>query len=179
MVRAVLVIIALGASSVASAQETGVASELERLAQTTPAEKQAYAQESVDEIVDEVRLVERMLETARRSGNADQIQCLNNRLVALRALLQVSSGAETAMGASITNQEAAKADHEFRKIAVAREKAQQLRAEADACLDSGLASDVGRTTTTVNGGTGSASDLVNPYSDLVFTFDPPEASPFM
>ena len=179
MVRASFVIFLLAVSSSASAQETGVASELERLAQTTPDEKKAYALESVDEITDEVRVVDRMLEAARRSGNADQIQCLNNRLVAMRALLQVSSGAETAMKAALGNAEGEKADHEFRKIAVAREKGQQLRAEADACVDSGQAGEIGRTTTTVNGGAGDSSDLVNPYVDLVFTFDPPEASPFM
>lgn len=179
MTRVALALLAFAVPLFAVAADTGVASDLERLAQTTPAEKKAYATESVDEITGEVKLVERALEAARRAGNAEQVTCVNNRLVALRALLQVSAGAESAMGQALDAENAPIAEHEFRKIAVAREKAQQLRAEADACADQGLGNVKGDATVTVNGGAGDASDLVNPYQDLVFTFDPPEASPFM
>ncbi len=82
-----------------------------------------------------VKAVSKMLEGARRESNVEHLQCLTNRLTAIRALVQVSETAEVAMKDALSAGESERADHEFRKIAVALTKTRQLLAEAERCMD--------------------------------------------
>lgn len=111
----------------------GVSGELERTASSTPAEKITYASNAVTEMTEAVKTVSGLLETARKKGDADVMQCLNNRLTALKALLQVSEAAQGSMKSALESNNSELADHEFRKIAVAIEKTRQLLAEAQRC----------------------------------------------
>ena len=178
---ALLLLCGLASAPQALAQETetGITTDLERLASTTPQEKMQYAVDGNEEMRQAIKEVSKMLEGTRREGDLTKLQCLNNRLTSIRALLQVSESAETAMKEALSAGEAERADHEFRKIAVARNKAQQLRAEADQCIsESGLKS--GQTVVKAE------QELTKPEDetedlpeDFDFGMDPPESSPFM
>lgn len=179
----VLALGALGFSPVASAQDTGVSGELVRSASASPEEKLAYALAANEEMRNASKSVSRLVEQARRDSNTNRLQCLTNRLTAIRSLLQVSESAEVAMKEALSNtadpRASERADHEFRKIAVARQKTSQLYAEAEQCMDdSGL--QPGETVVTVNGGVDSEGDDTEGVTTDVFDlgFDPPEASPF-
>ena len=186
MIRPMLIVgLVLGLGAVprlAFAQE-GVASELERTASTTPQEKVQYASTANQEMRDAVKHVTKLLDGARRESDVEGLQCLTNRLTSIRALLQVSEGAELAMKDALGSGEAEKANHEFRKIAVALSKSRQLMAEAERCAaqDTTLAS--GDSSIRVEGGIVG----VDPSEDTggldidVFEigFDPPDASPFL
>ena len=158
---------------------TGVSSEIERTSRSSPQDKLSYAEDSNFEIREGERQISRLLEQARRDGDIDAIECLISRVTSLRALLGVSQGAEGALRDAITAGEDAKADHEFRKIAVAVSKTRMLLAEAQRCaadqeLESG--------TTIVEWD----ENLVesdpfeeNQVSDFDISVDPPDVSPFL
>jgi len=164
---------------VATAQDapTGVSSEVERTASTSPQEKIAYAESSNNEIREAEKTISRLLEQARKDGDAEAIACLINKLTSVRALLQVSESAEASMRDAIAGGEEEKANHEFRKIAVAVSKTRQLLAEAQRCAaDQDLAP--GETYVDWEGGAdgGEFTDTLDTIDTII---DPPAVSPFL
>lgn len=167
------------ASAPAFAQETGISGELERTASTTSQEKMQYASDANNEMRDAVKRVSKLLEAARREQDVVKIQCLNNRLTSLRALLQVSEASEGALNDAIANGEDEKANHEFRKTAVALSKARQILAEAERCAGDAGAAD-GSTVVEVSGALTSDTDPTEGVAvdDSDIGYDPPDVSPF-
>lgn len=167
-------------SGPAFAQETGVTGELERIATTSPQEKIQYATNALVEMQTAVKSVTKLVEAARKEGDVEKLQCLNNRMTAIRALLQVSEAANTAMNTALESGQKDRADHEFRKIAVALDKTRQLVAEAERCT-SEAASKSGDTIIRVEGPLTEGGDdtAPTPFDELELGFDPPEASPYM
>ena len=163
----------------ARAQEVSdTASELERAASTTPAEKVAYAESANQEIRDGEKQISRLLEQARRESDAEAIECLLSRLTSVRALLQVSEGAEVSMRNAIAASNNEMANHEFRKIAVAVGKTRMLVAEAQRCashqeLESGTTL-LDWTTMLDEGDDG----LVDQTATTITNLEPPPVSPF-
>lgn len=166
-------------SAPALAQDpSGVSSEVERTANTTPAEKTDYAANAVEEIDDAEKHIDKLYKTAVDDGDAEAQECLLFRLTAVRALQSVSSRASTAMSEALAAGNTEKANHEFRKIAVAVSKTRMLRAEANKCV--------------ADGGTGADSTIVDwqsflqDYEDVFDPYDldvltdlvPPQASPY-
>lgn len=147
-------------SAPAAAQDpVGLTSELERTASATPQEKQAYAVAAKAEIADAAKQIARMLEAAKKDGDATAIQCITSRLTAVRALQTVCDNAEAAMITALSSGVLEKADHEFRRIAVALTKTRSLLAEAQRCsVDQAVAS--GDTVISVG-----ADDLIDPGED--------------
>ena len=66
-------------------------------------------------------------------GREVEVLCVNNKLSAVRALVQVAGSANAGMLDALDAGDADRAEHEFRKIGVALTKARQFQAEADAC----------------------------------------------
>ncbi|MFT4627792.1 MAG: hypothetical protein ACI8PZ_006479 [Myxococcota bacterium] len=166
----------------ALAQDGGIRSELERSASTSDDDKLDYAETARTEIADTLRSVTKALEGARREGDADKIQCLTSRLTSVRALQVVTDGAATSMRSAIENGEAEKADHEFRKIAVALGKTRMLSAEAQQC-DSGAGVQPGETVIELLSELLSDEEIVDlleqlELDQLQFGMDPPDVSPF-
>lgn len=177
---AAALLVGLGLVGIAVAQDpTGVTSDLERTASTTPQEKIAYAESSNQEIRDAEKQIARLLEQARKDGDGEAIECLVNRLTSVRALLQVSEGAEVAMKNAIAAGEEEKANHEFRKIAVAVGKTRMLLAEAQRCAsDQTLES--GTTLVDWESSGDFDDELPEPeITDFDIPADPPEVSPFL
>ena len=183
MTTRTLCFLALLAATPALAQDpggdpTGVSSELERTATTSPQEKIAYAETSNQEIRDAEKQVSRYLDQARKDGDAEAIECLVNRQTSVRALLQVSEQAEISMKDAIASGDDERANHEFRKIAVAVSKTRMLLAEAQRCAsDQQLQPGSTVTEWEVNG-----PDAVPPPTATLSTtgigITPPSISPF-
>ncbi len=129
--------LALGLTAVgvvAAQQPTGVVSELQRIANTTPEEKIAYADASNEEIAEAGKTIEKLAESAKRDGATPEvIQCLAQRLNAVRILGDVSLRSTAAMRESLAFKEIESADHEFRKIAIVLSKVRGLLGEAYTC----------------------------------------------
>lgn len=174
-----LLALVLGLGSPAFAQEPGVTGELERTATASPKEKIEYVERSLGEKRAAVKAVQKLLDDARRQGNAERVECLNERAPQLGALAQVTEMAQTSMKQALDSGQNERADHELRKVAVAVTKTRQLLLEAQACSDdAGLAS--GETRVSVSGGRGGEPDETDPLRIDVMEhgFDPPQQSPF-
>jgi DNA-binding phage protein len=158
---------------------TGVISDLERTATTTPAEKIAYAESSNQEIRDAEKQITRLLEQARKDSDAEAIECLQNRLTSVRALLQVSETAEVSMRDAIAAGAEEKANHEFRKIAVAVSKTRLLLAEAQRCA-SDQQVESGSTLVDWESALAEENDLDDlDIDDFDIGLDPPQRSPWL
>jgi hypothetical protein len=162
----------------AQAQEPGVVGELERVASTTPQEKIQYSADALEQMRNGIKSVTKLVETARRDGDVEKLQCVTNSLTSMRALLQVSEKASVQMQEALNGNNAALADHELRKIAVAKSRSDQLLAEAERCYTQQPA-DGEDTIVRVEGGVEGDDDVVTDFNDLDVGIDPPEASPFM
>lgn len=143
----------------------------------TPRQHLQYSEETVDEIKSGVRKVLKMVEQAQRDKDVLLLNCLNEKLAGLKALLRVAEQADTAVQEAYARENNDLAAHEFQKIVIARQQAQQLQVEADACVP-----EVG----TSYAGTGRWSSTGPEEDEDESKYDadpsgyerPPEASPF-
>jgi len=164
-----------------SMPETGVQGELERTAHTTPQEKVEYASTALSEIHDALREVTKLTETARKANEVGRLECLNTRLTSLRALQEVTETAQATMQSALQAGEIERADHELRKIAVARLKTRDLLAEAQQCVAPPEAMQSGQTKVVVEGGVPPTDDSLEqvPTDPFDLGMDPPNQSPFL
>jgi DNA-binding phage protein len=157
----------------------GVMSDLERTASTSPPEKIAYAETSNQEIRDAEKQISKLLDQARKDGDDEAIECLMNRLTSVRALLSVSEASEIAMKDALAAGLEEKADHEFRKIAVAISKTRMLLAESERCA-SDQTVESGTTLVDWESALSDEPDLpTDVITDWDVGLDPPEVTPFL
>jgi hypothetical protein len=107
------------------------------------------------------------------------MDCVTTALTAARALQQVADGAAVSMNTALEANQLDRADHEFRKIAIASGKSRQLLATGDQCASG---NDVRRANTSVEA-MSALSDVGDDTqaitADLLdLGFDPPDVSPF-
>jgi len=120
----------------AHAQGTDASGQLETAATTSPKEKIDFATGALTEMAAGEKTVRKMLEQAQKEGESadSRVVCLNNKLASIRALQEVSDGANRSMQESMAANQNELADFHFRKIAVALTKVRQFVAEAEACM---------------------------------------------
>ena len=131
--------VALGFAVVAHAQGVDATGQLEAAATTSPKEKLDFANASLQEMASAEKTVRKLLEQAEKEGASAtaKLQCLNNKLASIRALQEVSQGANGSMQEALAANQNELADFHFRKIAVAITKVRQFAAEAEACMGQG------------------------------------------
>ena len=179
-------------STSAWAQDSsGISSELERTASTTPAQKIDYAAASTTEIEEALGRVDRLVEDLQEDPTNGNLECVTVRQASIRALLSVSNTAENQMkqalgilagGDDPDQKERAvdKADHEFRKIAVAVSKTRMLLAEAQRCVGGeALADGEVSVDVLIDDDMSGAEDEPSDIGQTDVGFDPPDASPFI
>lgn len=113
-----------------------------------------------------LKLVLAKLEEARSSKDVVKLNCVNEKLTNIKGLLRISEQADVSLQESVARREEQAADHEFTKVAIARQKIEQLRAEAEQCVGL-LAFETGPTEVIVQ----EPSDL--PTLDPTTTVPPP------
>ena len=152
---------------------------LEQSVELNAAEKLRFAEKAVSEIQDGARRMSKAMEQAEKEKDPIKIQCISKKLSSTRALLEVSLSANARMKEAIQSGQMDRADHEFRKIAVALAKERQFLGEADACMGEG-GQDAGQTRVEVVGETPELVDVTEPLDDpgTDMGFDPPDTSPF-
>lgn len=163
-----------------AAEPTGVSSDLERTADTTPEEKLAYAAASNQEISDAMKAIEKMLEQTKAKGaeGADGVQCINNKKLSVSALAQVSTQAEAKMKSDLNSGAYDSADHEYRKIAVAITKSRVLLAEAQQCA-TGTQLESGTTLVDWESALQDNDQFLEPFiDDIAVDPIPPSVTPF-
>lgn len=158
----------------ASAQDPGAVGTVGQSATLSSKEKISLARSAITEISEIEGYVANLLAQAEPEQDVVKIQCLNKKLAAVRAIVQVSDSALTQMTEALANGEDARADYEFRKIQTAQSKARQFRAEADICVgDEGQP----ETRTTVDFQGAELEEVIEDGNTGIGT-DPPGVSPF-
>ena len=177
--KILLAVLFVGASS-AYAQDGGVSGELQRYAETSPAQKKQYVSDALSEMSDGLRQIERLSDTAKKKNDERETACIASRLTQMRALFQVTEMAQIALSEATAASNSDREDYEFRKTAVALSKSRQLRVEAEACVGQTKAKS-GETTLTVVGALEDDSDdLEAPDLNLLdLGVDPPLVSPYL
>ena len=100
----------------------------------TPRQRLDFSEDTVAEVKDAVKQVLKMVQVAEADKQVLLLNCLNEKLAGLKALLKVVEDADLAMQEALARENNDKAAHEFQKIDMARGQAQQLIVEAEACV---------------------------------------------
>jgi len=162
----------------AHAQGVDASGQLEAAATTSPKEKMDFAASAVAEMASGEKTVRKLLEQAQKEGESatSKVQCLNNKLASIRALQEVSNGANSAMQESLAANQNELADFHFRKIAVAVTKVRQFVAEAEACM--GQNGTTGGTESVDVSGDTLAENVDDYFYDIGDDIPAPDATPF-
>jgi alanyl-tRNA synthetase len=173
-----LFVVALASGAAYAQDTTDAAGQLESAAATTPKEKMDFATSAVAEMSASEKTVRKMLEQAQKEGEsaASKVQCLNNKLASIRALQEVSDGANRSMQESLAANQTEMADFHFRKIAVAITKVRQFVAEAEACM--GQNGTTGGTESIDVTGDTLAENVDDYFYDVEDEIPAPDATPF-
>jgi hypothetical protein len=97
-------------------------------------EKQGRAERSLVDIRDALKRVTAILSEARTQKDIVQLNCVNEKLTQIKGLLRIAEDASSRMYDALGTNTQDVVNHEFTKIAVAHQKAQLLRAEAEQCV---------------------------------------------
>jgi len=164
----------LGFAPSAQAQDDQV----EAASSTSPKEKLDFAADAIVEMNDGVKTVEKLQEQVTRAGDEELIQCVRIKMASVRALADVSEGANIAMTDALAEGNDERAEFEFRKIAIGLSKVRQFVAEAEACVGQGGAVD-GNTEVSVNAqGIAEGDDTEEGTTDGLIGLDPNTSSQF-
>ena len=180
MIRRLFVALTLCAALlplVAGAQDTTVSGQIEQSSQSSPEEMIRFTDMALEEMRLAVKEVSKMVESAEREKAMVAIQCISRKLTTMRALLEVSESSGVALKQALADGENDRAQHDFRKIAIALSKVRQFRAEADACGGGGA--QPGTTSIEVVESAISTEDETDGYDfDFEFGDQPPPTSQF-
>jgi len=161
------------------AQTVGASTQVELSRSGDAKEMAQYVRSSLEEMMNGLKSVSKLADSARREGDEEMIRCVQMRLSNIRALLMVSERANGAMKEAVAAASPQRAEHEFRKVVVSLAKVRQFAAEADACMgDAGTAPGTSEVQVSEAGLTeGDDSQALDDYF-LVVGVDPPPVSPF-
>ncbi|RMG16514.1 MAG: hypothetical protein D6729_10770 [Deltaproteobacteria bacterium] len=119
----------------ASAQVANPEAELgEDLERLSPKEMVDKAELYVEEMREILKEVLRVLEDAREEKDLVKLNCVNEKLTQVKGLLRVSENSLIGLQEAVAKQDPDEAQHQYAKIAIARENSSKLRAEAEECI---------------------------------------------
>jgi hypothetical protein len=117
------------------------------------------------------------LEQARNEKDVVKLNCVNEKLTQIKGLLRVADQSNVALQEAVAKADEESAQHEFAKINIANQRAQQLRADAEQCIGQ-LAYVVDeRTVVTVETPEDIPDAITNPKTLTSVAVKPPALSP--
>ena len=111
-------------------------------------EKSVRTRRAVDNMRGSLSKVLRYLEEAREQRDVLKLNCVNEKLTAIKGLLRVSEQAAVTMMEALSTKDVTVAQHEYEKIMIAASKTEELSAESEVCIGE-LAVYSGQTSVTV------------------------------
>jgi hypothetical protein len=118
------------------------------------------------------------LEEARNTKDVVKLNCVNEKLTQIKGLLRISEQADVSLQESVAKKESATAEHEFTKVGIARQKVDQLRAEAEECIGQlAFRTDENLTVEVETPQDLPTNDVTNPSPPPPLVVRPPPASP--
>jgi hypothetical protein len=111
-------------------------------------EKSVRTRRAVDNMRGSLSKVLGYLEEAREQRDVLKLNCVNEKLTAIKGLLRVSEQAAVTMMEALATKDVSVAQHEYEKIMIAASKTGELSAESEVCIGE-LAVYSGQTSVTV------------------------------
>ncbi len=175
-----IVIMGLAVSTIGVAQDRTGSATASTSQVTSDRQMIDDAVEALSKMQDYRSKVERLKDIVDREGDYEKgVNCVQAAQQRVDTLIAVATRAEGSLKESLASGQRQRAEHEYRKIAVARAKVQQLYAEADACVGgSSGGQDQAEVSWTAEGL--KETEDTNPLTDGadVVGIDPPNTSPF-
>jgi len=116
------------------------------------------------------------LEEARREKDVLKLSCVNEKLTQIKGLLRVAEQSDIALQEAVAKADEESAQHEHAKITIARQRAEQLRSDAEQCIGQ-LAYVDERTVVTVEVPEDLPDVSTNPSTFTPVAVNPPAISP--
>ncbi|HEX4620056.1 MAG TPA: hypothetical protein VH208_00690, partial [Myxococcaceae bacterium] len=118
------------------------------------------------------------LEEARNTKDVVKLNCVNEKLTQIKGLLRISEQADVSLQEAVAKKEASSAEHEYIKVTIARQKVDQLRAEAEECIGQlAFRTDENLTVEVETPQDLPQTDVTHPQALPPVTVRPPPASP--
>ncbi len=105
----------------------------ERVSGLADADKLKRADEAIDRMKELLRQVLSRLEDARNEKDVVRLNCINEKLTQMKALLKVAEQSDVALQEAAARRDEA-TEAEFQKISIAKVKVEQLRADTEECI---------------------------------------------
>jgi len=102
--------------------------------QLSDKEKLSRAAADLDHMRSLLKEVLKRLEEARQEKDVVKLNCVNEKLTQLKGLVRVGEQSEIALQEDVAKADEENARHEYAKIDLASQRAQQLRADAEQCI---------------------------------------------
>jgi hypothetical protein len=137
IIAALLLSAAVHAQSAAPSETAAAApapAAAEKGSETTDPEKIQRSAEALSRMGQVLKDVLSKLEEARNTKDVVKLNCVNEKLTQVKGLLRISEQSDVALQEAVAKREASSAEHEFTKVTIARQKVDQLRAEAEECI---------------------------------------------
>jgi hypothetical protein len=161
----------------ATAQASGLRVEAQESGQLSDKEKLSRSDDSVAQMQKMLREVLDRLEEARKERDLVKLNCINEKLTQVKALLRIAEQSYVGLQEAIARAANDNAEHEFAKIEIARQRVAELRAEAEQCIGQ-LAYVVDeKTVVTVEAPEGLPDATTNPPAAEPVVVNPPVLSP--
>jgi hypothetical protein len=107
---------------------------VEEQEQISDKEELSRASADLDRMRGWLKEVLQRLEEARKEKDIVKLNCVNEKLTQLKGLVRVAEQSEVALQEDIAKGDDGNARHEFAKVELATQRAQQLRGDAEQCI---------------------------------------------
>jgi len=140
-------------------------------------EKAASTKKAIAHMREILTKIIKYLEDARHERDVVKLNCVNEKLSAVKGLLRISEQSDVTMQEALARHDPESAAHEFEKIAIAERKCEFLLAECEACVGE-LAVYAGDTTLEVTTDGVPKGDPTSQNGQISIDARPPAASPY-
>jgi hypothetical protein len=121
-------------SARADPSEQGLRVEAQESERLSDKEKVSRADDAVAVMQKTLREVLQRVEEARKERDLVKLNCVNEKLTQVKALLRIAEQSYIALQESVARAAEDGAQHEFAKIEIARQRVTELRAESEQCI---------------------------------------------
>jgi hypothetical protein len=134
-----LVWVALGMSMPALGQEAAPANnagglKIESVEQVPDRQKLAVGTQVLARLEGILKDVLKSLEEARSEKDVLKLNCVNEKLTQIKGLLRVVQQSDVSLQEAVAKGDEDSAQHEYAKVTIASQRAEQLRADAEQCI---------------------------------------------
>jgi len=176
-------VLVLGVSMPVAVQAQGAQAEAPADAELSgeslgPRQKIDFAAQTEKELGAATAKVLRLIEDAQRKKDIILLNCLNDKLAALRALLKVAGDSRLNLAEAVARENLDLQEHNFRKVYIAKQQGVAVAAEADACVGQVGIVSTGQTRVVVSVEGGSSEGDTSFGAAAGGSSRPPDASPF-